>query len=117
LHRAQLELARLVSEHKAGLSIDPSKISMTELLDRWNRDHAELRAENPRALSQIIKNQIKPNLGAVVIQKLRPVADFYAKLQIGGLAPRTVGDCHRLLHRALGHAATWAPSRRTSKPP
>ena len=66
---------------------------------------------------QIIKNQIKPNLGAVMIQKLRPVADFYAKLQIGGLAPRTVGDCHRLLQRALGHAATWAPSRRTSKPP
>jgi len=24
---------------------------MTELLDRWNRDHAELRAENPRTLS------------------------------------------------------------------
>ena len=24
---------------------------MTELLDRWNRDHAELHAENPRALS------------------------------------------------------------------
>jgi len=66
---------------------------------------------------QIVKNQIKPNLGAVMIQKLRPVADFYAKLQIGGLAPRTVGDCHRLLHRALGHAATWAPSRLTSKPP
>jgi integrase len=24
-----------------------------------------------------------------------------------GLAPRTVGHVHRLLHRALGHAATW----------
>jgi integrase len=58
---------------------------------------------------------IKPHLGAVRIQKLRPVHlnELYAKLQREGgkagrtLAPRTVGHVHRLLHRALGHAATW----------
>jgi integrase len=56
-----------------------------------------------------------PHLGAVRIQKLRPVHlnELYAKLlRQGGkngrqLAPRTVGHVHRLLHRALGHAATW----------
>lgn len=40
---------------------------------------------------------------------MRPaqLAGLYSKLQSGGLAPRTVGHAHRLLHRALGHAATW----------
>ena len=108
---AELELARLVSEHKAGLSIDPSKVTVAEFLERWDRDHAALNC-TPKTLEryrQIIKNQIKPNLGAVVIQKLRPaqLAELYSKLQTGGLAPCTVGHCHRLLHRALGHAATW----------
>lgn len=44
-----------------------------------------------------------------MIQKLRPapLAELYSKLQAGGLAPRTVGHCHRVLHRALGHATTW----------
>ncbi len=108
---AELELARLVAEHNAGLSVDPSKITVAEFLDRWDRDHAALNC-TPKTLEryrQITKNQIKPNLGAAVIQKLRPVqlADLYAKLQTAGLAPRTVGHVHRLLHRALGHAATW----------
>ena len=108
---AELELARLVAEHNAGISIDPSKMTVSEFLDRWDRDHAALSC-TPKTLEryrQIIKNQLKPNIGSVVIQKLRAaqLAELYSKLQTGGLAPRTVGHCHRLLHRALGHAATW----------
>lgn len=49
------------------------------------------------------------------LQKLRPVhlSELYAKLQRSGghqgrqLAARSVGHVHRVLHRALGHAATW----------
>jgi integrase len=50
-----------------------------------------------------------PQIGAVQLQKLRPhhLASFYSALLKSGLSPRTVGHCHRLLHRALGHAATW----------
>ena len=108
---AQIELTRLIAEHNAGLSIDPSKMTVKEFLERWDRDHATLNC-TPKTLEryrQVIKNQLTPNIGAVVIQKLRPVqlAELYSKLQTGGLAPRTVGHCHRLLHRALGHAATW----------
>ena len=50
------------------------------------------------------------HLGQMRIQKLRPVAlaDLYAKLmRESGLAARTVGHVHRVLHRALGHAAQW----------
>src|SRR5438045_9427580 len=44
------------------------------------------------------------------VQKIRPVnlSELYSKLQRdSGLAPRTVGHAHRILHRALGHALPW----------
>jgi integrase len=65
----------------------------------------------------LIGKQIRPHIGNRPIQKLRAVdlSELYAKLlreprsktEAKGLAPRTVGHVHRLLHRALGHAATW----------
>jgi integrase len=57
---------------------------------------------------QLIKNQIAPYLGLVQLQRLQPahLQGLYAKLLKAGLAPRTVGHVHRLLRKALGHAAT-----------
>jgi integrase len=68
--------------------------------------------------------RVRPYLGQVQIQKLRPVDlnELYAKLlregrcikqDAGdavsrGLSGRTVGHVHRVLHRALGHAVKWA---------
>jgi hypothetical protein len=114
---AELELARLVSENAAGESVDPSKMTVAEFLARWQRDFAEtnLGAKTRERYGQLIKNQILPNIGNVTLQKLRPVhlSELYAKLlrtgrgENRGLSARTVGHVHRLLHRALGHAATW----------
>ena len=50
------------------------------------------------------------------LQKLRTVnfADLYGKLQKpkanggAGLAPRTVGHVHRLMHQVLSHAVKWS---------
>ena len=114
---AEIELARLVSENAAGNGIDPSKATVAEFLDRWDRDWATGNVEGKtiERYRELIALYIKPHLGAARIQKLRPVHlnELYAKLQREGgkdgraLAPRTVGHVHRLLHRALGHAATW----------
>lgn len=114
---AEIELARLVSENAAGTGIDPSKVTVAEFLDRWDRDWAtgSVEAKTIERYRELIALYIKPHLGAARIQKLRPVHlnELYAKLlREGGkggrrLAPRTVGHVHRLIHRALGHAATW----------
>ncbi len=114
---AEVELARLVSENAAGAGIDPSKATVSEFLDRWDRDWAtgNVEAKTIERYRELITLYVKPHLGAVRIQKLRPVHlnELYAKLlREGGkggrpLAPRTVGHVHRLLHRALGHSATW----------
>jgi integrase len=110
---AELELARLVSEHDAGNSVDPSKITVAEFFDRWDRDWAaaNVSLKTLERYRQIARLQIKPNIGNLAIQKLRPVhlADLYAKLGRGdeGLAARTIGHVHRLVHRMLRHAAAW----------
>jgi len=114
---AEIELARLVSENAAGGGIDPNKATLAEFLDRWDRDWATSNVEGKtiERYRELIALYVKPHLGAVRVQKLRPVHlnELYAKLlREGGkggrqLAPRTVGHVHRLMHRALGHAATW----------
>jgi integrase len=114
---AEIELARLVSENASGAGVDPSQATISEFLDRWDNDWAASNVEGKtiERYRELIALYVKPHLGAVRIQKLRPVHlnELYAKLlREGGkggrpLAPRTVGHVHRLMHRALGHAATW----------
>jgi integrase len=109
---AQLELARLIAEHAAGASVDPLKITVGDFLNRWDHDFASvnLTPKTRERHLQLIRNQINPNIGQVPLQKLRPMhlSGLYSKLQTeAGLASRTVGHVHTLLHRALGHAAMW----------
>jgi integrase len=127
-HRdAKLELARLVAKESAGEGTDPSKATLAEFLDRWERDWATLHV-SPKTFerySELLRRHVKPHLGQVRIQRLRPVmlADLYAKLiRETGLAARTVGHVHRVTHRALGHAAQWGvitqnPADNVSPPP
>ena len=59
---AELELARLVSEHDAGNSVDPSKVTVAEFFDRWDHDWASVNVslKTLERYRQIAKLQIKP---------------------------------------------------------
>jgi len=114
---AQIELARLISEYAAGVGVDPSTTTLAEFLDRWERDWAKGNV-SPKTLeryTEILRKHVRARVGTVRIQKLRPadLATLYATLLREGkgagigLAARTVGHVHRVLHRALGHAAQW----------
>ena len=110
--RAQEELTKLLAAVDGGSAVDPSRQPVAAFLDRWVRDWAEANVA-PTTLERyrgLIEIQIKPGLGHLPIQKLRPVDlnELYARLlRDDGLAPRTVGNVHRLLSRVLGHAVTW----------
>ena len=75
--------------------------------------------------SELLRRHVRPHIGHVRIQRLRPVmlADLFPKLmRETGLAARTVGHVHRVLHRALGHAVQWGliqqnPADNVSPPP
>jgi integrase len=118
------ELTRLLNQINVGTYVDPTKTTIAEFLDRWERDWASANV-SPKTLERyrgLIRWQIRPHLGHLRIQQLRPVHlnEFYAKLlregrikrpEAGdrpqGLSARSVGHAHRVLHRALGHAVQW----------
>lgn len=114
---ADIELAKLVAAAATGGYTDPSKATVGEFLDRWERDWA-VGNVSPKTIEryrEIIKKHIKPHIGSLKVQKLRALhlQELYRKLLADGrapgvgLAPRTVGHVHRVLHRSLGHAAQW----------
>lgn len=115
---AESEMTRLLNELRTGEYIEPSKVSVSEYLDRWLRDYAKPRV-SPKTYerySQIVTREIKPELGQHALAKLRPlhIQAFYAKALAegrkngkGGLSPQTVLHFHRLLHKALDQAVKW----------
>lgn len=114
---AQKECARLITDMQSGSYIEPSKLTVAELMLRW-LDHARAHV-SPRTherYSEIVKKNLNPALGAVLLTRLRPVqiSEAYAKALAsgrrdgkGGLAPTTVVYMHRLLKQALGQAVKW----------
>jgi integrase len=114
---AQAKLTELLSAADRGAHVDASKETLAEFLDRWDRDWASsnVGAKTRERWQELAAIQIKPHIGALLIQKVRPVhlTELYATLlrtgsaKGGPLAPKTVGHAHRLLKRALGHATQW----------
>jgi integrase len=129
---ARIELARLVSEHAAGNSVDPSKATVGEFLAAWLNDWT---IQNTSALTHkryeaVVRLYVIPRLGNLPVQKLKPqhLQNFYAELGRSGgangrpLLPRTIKLVHKVLSRALGHALTWAtittnPAKAVKAPP
>ena len=82
---AEKELRRRLVTIDRGIHVDPSAITVIEYLDQW-LDETCPRTVAPKALERyrgLVENQIKPHLGAVPLQKLRP-ADIDSWLQTLG---------------------------------
>lgn len=107
---AEAELRAILHKIDKGVSIDPSRITITEYLDDWLKTVAP-QSVAPKALERyrgIVRNQVKPHLGTIQLQKLRPRdIDRWMKalLAEGKLAPRTIRHAHGVLRTALNHAA------------
>jgi integrase len=114
---AQIESARLICEVNGGTYLEPSKTTLAQYLERW-LDHAKAQV-SPRTherYCEIVRKNIVPLLGAVLLTKLRPaqISAAYTKALAsgrrdgkGGLAPTTVVYMHRLIKQALGQAVRW----------
>jgi integrase len=123
---AEIELAKLIAAASKGEQVDPSKITVSEFLGRWERDWASANVgpKTRERYFELLRLHVKPRIGATRVQKLRPVhlTELYGVLQReAGLAPRTIGHVHRLMHRALGIAVDWDllannPAGRVSPP-
>jgi integrase len=109
--QAEAECRRILQQIDGGTYVDASKITVAEFMDRWLRDYADVKVspKTRERYAQLIKNQIKPNIGQLQLQKLRPIhlTELYANLLKDGLSARTVNHVHRLLHQALSQAGAW----------
>jgi integrase len=109
--QAEAECRRILHQIDGGTYVDVSKVTVAEFLDRWQRDYADVKVspKTRERYAQLIKNQIKPHIGQLQLQKLRPIhlTELYAKLLKDDLSARTVNHVHRLLHQALGQAGAW----------
>jgi integrase len=115
--KAQDECARLISSLQGGTYLEPAKITVGQFLDRWLEHTKPL--VSPRTherYGEIVRKNINPLLGAVILTKLRPIqiSEAYAKALSGGrrdgrggLAPSTVRYMHVILKAAMGQAVRW----------
>jgi len=62
---AQAELTRLLAASATGQYIDPSKVTVAEFLERWERDWASINVSRKTAerYSDLIRKHVVPHLG------------------------------------------------------
>jgi integrase len=111
---AQSELARLIAAVKSGDFIEASRLTIADYLRAWVKvaETASISPKTAERYRELIERQIIPFIGATRLQKLKAahVAEWHAALlregrhDGSGLAPRTVGHAHRVLHKALADA-------------
>jgi len=106
---AERGLRSILYRQDKGIGVDPSKITVAEFLDDWF-DKKALQRVAPKSLERyrgLVRNQIKPHLGNILLQKLRP-ADVNGWMQTligsGKLSTRSIRHAHGVLRTALNHA-------------
>jgi integrase len=115
--QAQVECARIISEMQSGAGVEPSKITVAQFLDRW-LDHiaSQVAPRTRERYGEIVRTYLAPAFGAVPVAKLQAIAISAAYAAMlsggrrkggGGLSPRSVHHCHRILSQALAQAVRW----------
>jgi integrase len=104
---ARKELRRLLKSADDGRHVAPDKITVERYLTDWLASDTGISPKTRERYQGLLRLQIAPHLGTVGLQNLRPaqVSAWHNVLLKTGLAARTVGHAHRLLHTALAHAA------------
>jgi len=125
---ANAKLAQLIASVGTGTHIDASKVTVAVFvksrIDQWEAS-GKIGTRTAERYRQLAENQIDPHIGAIVLQKLTAldVEGWHTTLLTsgrvrggkGGLAPRTVRHCHRLLSEALDDAVGEVLTRNVLK--
>jgi integrase len=102
------KLAKAKAELQQGTFVEPNKLTLGDWLDVWLKEYKKptLRPEVFDTYEMIIRVHLKPALGSVLVQALRPemVQRLYNEKAASGLSPATVRKIHQVLHGALKQA-------------
>lgn len=111
--QAQIECARLISIVQAGSYLEPSKTTVAEYLEHVK---SQVSPRTVERYGELARKNIAPLIGSIALTKLTPmtISTAYSTALAsgrrdggGGLAPRTVHHCHRVLKQALAQAVRW----------
>lgn len=109
--KTQKEVAKKLKEATAALDagtyIAPSKTTVGEWLDIWEKEYlGGVKPATVCAYKATIKNHLKPNLGAIRLEALtaHTIQSLYNKLAGSGLSAKTIKNTHGVLHKALQQA-------------
>ncbi len=107
--QAQVHAAKLIAQLENGTAVEPSRLTVAAYLDRW-LDHvkAQTSPKTHERYAGLVRANIKPALGAVVLTKLQPIqiSAAYTTL-LTRLSSRSVHHVHRVLSQALKQAVRW----------
>lgn len=115
---AEKFLTERLRELDTGLLIDTKKMKLGEYFEYWLKEYCynNLSINTIEGYEQYIEKHIKPKLGNIELEKLKPLQlqSFYSeKLENGklngkgGLSRQTVRTLHRIIHGALTQAVKW----------
>ncbi|MGV0910348.1 tyrosine-type recombinase/integrase [Martelella sp. FOR1707] len=120
--QAETECARLVAELNGGSYIEPAKTTVREYFIRWlQHEKANVSPKTHQRYEDLLLKNIAPSLGSITLNKLTPAridATWSHLLESGrrdgkgGLAPRTVHHCRRVMLTAMEQAVKWDLLRR-----
>jgi integrase len=107
---AQRKLRKYLTPLDEGTFVEPSKISVGEFLEQWLETYARPNTSGKtfERYAELVRKDLIPLLGMYPLQKLQPlhVQACYTKLY-ERLSAKTVLQHHRVLRKALQHAAKW----------
>jgi integrase len=92
-----------------GTITDPTKITVSEFLDKWYETvKPKLRTSTQTVHESMIRNHIKPEIGSIRLTQLNAIhiQNLYT-LKLKTLSKRSVKYIHTIIHQMLDQAVKW----------
>jgi integrase len=115
--QADTECSRLIAEMAGGSYIEPAKTTVREFFETWlKHEKANVSPKTHSRYEDLLLKNVAPVIGAITLNKLTAakIDGCWTKLLEsgrrdgkGGLAPRTVGHCRRVMLTAMEQALKW----------
>ena len=109
--QAEQTLTALLRAKDTGTLVEPVKMSLNTLLDKWLETAVKprVRERTYRGYVDVSKRYLRKTVGDKLITQVRPVIiqELYADMLGRGLSPRTVRHVQTVLHNCFEQAVRW----------
>lgn len=115
--QAETECARLVAELNGGNYVEPAKTTVRDYFIRWlKHEKANVSPKTHQRYEELLLKNVAPVLGSITLNKLTAaridgawghLLESGRRNGKGGLSPRTVHHCRRVMLTAMDQAVKW----------